>query len=249
MARGLIAFDKRALGAAPWLVGIDEAGRGCLAGPVVAAAVRCDRAFYDSPWCRRHSRDVDDSKRLSPARRAAVVERFRQACEEEWIHIGIGTASVEEIGSRNIFGATALAMRRALEALPAETHTGGGEVPADGGGLWPEGPPVLIDGRPIRTFPHPHTGVIKGDQRSLAIALAGIHAKEWRDRLMRELDAAQPGYGFAGHKGYGTAAHLEALRRLGPCAHHRPLFLRKFHAANQPVQAPRQGSLFGGEFL
>lgn len=244
MARGLIPFDKRALGGAECLVGIDEAGRGCLAGPVVAAAVRCSRELYRSSWCRYHVRKVDDSKRLRADQRAAVVDCFLHACREKWIQIGIGSASVEEIERHNIYQATVLAMRRACEQVcPVEP-----EAP-----LWEEGDakarspfPVLIDGRPIRTFPAPHTGVVKGDQRSLAIALAGIHAKEWRDARMRELDAALPGYGFSVHKGYGTAAHLEALRIHGPTPHHRSLFLRKFHAANGSSDREIQDSLFPG---
>lgn len=242
MARGQIPFDKRALGGAECLIGIDEAGRGCLAGPVVAAAVRCSRAFYSSSWCRRHSRKVDDSKRLCPEQRAEVVERFRTACDEQWIQVGIGSASVEEIERHNIYQATVLAMRRACEQVcPLEA---GQPLWADPSGDSPGVFPILIDGRPIRTFPAPHTGVVKGDQRSLAIALAGIHAKEWRDARMRELDAELPGYGFSVHKGYGTAAHLEALRSMGPSPHHRPLFLRKFHAANGSSPVEIQDSLF-----
>jgi ribonuclease HII len=238
MARGMVPFDRRALAGAAGLVGIDEAGRGCLAGPVVAAAVRVESAFYGSRWCRRHAREVDDSKRLSPARRAAVVRRYAEACHEKWIRIGVGRADVAEIERFNIHQATALAMRRALEQVLD------GEEP----GLWSGqnaacAMPVLIDGRPIRGFAHPHSGVVKGDQRSLAIALAGIHAKEQRDACMVELDALHPGYGFAVHKGYGTAAHLQALRRLGPCPQHRRLFLRKFHAREQAQPGASQGSL------
>jgi len=228
MARGLIPFDRRALGDCACLVGIDEAGRGCLAGPVVAAAVRIDAAFYRSSWCRRHCRDVDDSKRLSPARRAAIVERFAEAHHEKWLRVGVGSASVAEIGRFNILQATVLAMRRAFEAALggacAET------LWSAPGGLGPAAGVVLIDGRPLRAFPCAHQGVVKGDQRSLAIALAGIHAKESRDARMRELDARFPGYGFGTHKGYGTAAHLAALARLGPTAERRALFLRKFRA-------------------
>lgn len=244
MARGLIAFDKRALGEAESLVGIDEAGRGCLAGPVVAAAVRCSREFYRTSWCRYHVRKVDDSKRLSPGQRVTVVDCFLHACRENWIQIGIGSASVEEIERLNIYQANVLAMRRASEQVcPLE------EVDSLWTGVNPKpvgAVPILIDGRPIRTFPVAHTGVVKGDQRSLAIALAGIHAKEWRDARMRELDAAYPGYGFAEHKGYGTSAHLAALRAHGPTPHHRSLFLRKFHAANGSGAGEIQDSLFHG---
>lgn len=223
MPLGLVGFDKRALDGAACLVGIDEAGRGCLAGPVVAAAVRCRADFYSTPWCRRHSRGVNDSKCLSAEKRAAIVERFREACHENWIQIGIGTASVGEIEAFNIFQANSLAMRRALEQV----------MDIGEGTLWqtgesrPEHVTLLIDGRPIRSFPVPHRGVVKGDRKSLAVALAGIHAKEYRDRLMRELDEDFPEYGFSVHKGYGTSRHLEALRQHGPSPHHRLSFLGK----------------------
>lgn len=240
MPIGLVGFDKRALDGAACLVGIDEAGRGCLAGPVVAAAVRCERAFYSTPWCRRHSRGVNDSKCLRADKRAAIVERFREACHENWIQIGIGTASVEEIEEHNIFQANSLAMRRALGKI----------LDLEEGTLWGRGsdtsPPatVLIDGRPIRNFPVPHRGVVKGDRQSLAVALAGIHAKEHRDSLMRELDKSCPGYGFAVHKGYGTSRHLKALRERGPSPHHRRLFLRKVLQEGTASPDVSQDSLF-----
>lgn len=240
MARGLIPFDKRCIGAATSLVGIDEAGRGCLAGPVVAAAVSCSGSFYRSSFCRQAGRGVDDSKRLTPRQRAAVVGRFREARHEKWIQIGIGTASVEEIERFNIYQANVLAMRRAFAAI----HGDEGDV-LDGFLREPDAAPViLIDGKPIRTFPHPHQGVVKGDCRSFAIALAGIHAKEWRDARMRELDAEFPGYGFSTHKGYGTRQHLEALRDKGPTRHHRKQFLRKFRAVIEAAEPIRQDSLF-----
>lgn len=242
MGRGFIPFDKRALGGAECLVGIDEAGRGSLAGPVVAAAVLCTARFYAMPWCRTANRMVDDSKRLRPERRAAVVERFREACHEKWIQIGIGTADVAEIGRHNIHGATTLAMRRALAAVLGREpgwDLPGTECPVARGEV-----AVIIDGRPIRAFPCRHTAVVKGDQRSLAISLAGIHAKEWRDARMRELDADHPAYGFAENKGYGTRRHLEELRRNGPTPHHRALFIRKALAGRETSARASEDSLF-----
>ncbi|MEX0331365.1 MAG: ribonuclease HII [Puniceicoccaceae bacterium] len=239
MPVGLVGFDKRALDGAACLVGIDEAGRGCLAGPVIAAAVRCEASFYSTSWCRRNSRGVNDSKCLSAEKRAAVVERFRKACHEKWIQIGIGAATVEEIEEHNIYHATTLAMRRALaQVLEIEEGTlwkaGNGEGPVT----------ILIDGRPIRAFPVSHRGIVKGDRRSLAIALAGIHAKEHRDTMMRELDRECPGYGFAVHKGYGTSQHVEALRQLGPSHHHRPSFLGKVLSEEAEQPQVSQDSLF-----
>jgi len=237
MARGLIPFDKRFLVEAACLVGIDEAGRGCLAGPVVAAAVCCDRAFYESSRSGSLCRGVDDSKRLSPQKRAAIVNRFKEECHENWIQIGIGVASVGEIEEHNIFQANVLAMRRACDELK-------GVVQGDSVLLPAKTPPVLIDGRPIKNFPFAHRGVVKGDRQSFAIALAGIHAKEWRDDYMRQLAMEFPEYGFEQHKGYGTKTHLEAIRRHGETAHHRSLFLRKFRTQRAPAESVRQDSLF-----
>ena len=117
MPFGLVGFDKRELGGSACLIGIDEAGRGCLAGPVVAAAVRCKKEFYYTSWCARNSRGVDDSKRLKPAQREAIVKRYQYAVSKDWIRIGIGTASIEEIEKFNIYHANSLAMRRALEKV------------------------------------------------------------------------------------------------------------------------------------
>jgi len=241
MARGLLPFDKRHLGEAAALIGIDEAGRGCLAGPVVAAAVSCTREFYDSSWGRSGSRGVNDSKLLDAEKRAAVIRRFERAREAGLIRVGIGLADIEEIRRMNIYHATTLAMRRALE----EAGT-----PIESAPLWENRTAqaecvLLIDGRRIRTFPVPHDGIVGGDRRSLAIALAGIHAKEWRDAHMRQLDLEYPGYGFSRHKGYGTTRHLEALRKLGPCPVHRLEFLKKALGEEEATVPLSQDSLFG----
>ena len=238
MARGLVAFDRGRIKEAANLTGIDEAGRGCLAGPVVAAAVRCSRAFYSTAWCRKHARGVDDSKRLSAKRRAAIVDRFKEACHEEWIHIGMGLATVEEIERHNIFGATVLAMRRALDSVHPE-----GEGSLFDQAVTCSGP-VLVDGRPIRRFPCAHEGIVKGDRKSLAIALAGIHAKEYRDSIMMKMDQEYPQYGFVDHKGYGTKRHLLAILEFGPAACHRPSFLVKLKARREERGEAFQDSLF-----
>ncbi len=250
MPVGLVGFDKRICREAKALVGIDEAGRGCLAGPVVAAAVLCDASFYSRSWCKRNSRGVDDSKRLTPEKRAAVVARFKYAREQGWIRVGIGSSSLAEIEKHNIFNANTLAMRRALEQV---LQLGRGnfsvqELVTDNCfnefGNTAKDPVILIDGRPIRAFPLEHQGVVKGDQKSLAIALAGIHAKEYRDSLMDELDREYPQYGFSSHRGYGTQQHLEALRAHGCSPCHRPSFLKKLFASDAEVSELRQDSLF-----
>ena len=182
------------------VAGIDEAGRGPLAGPVAAAAVILPRGFA----CP----GLDDSKKLSAAKREALYAVLTTTPGVEW---AVATADREEIDRLNILRATHLAMRRAVEALAA--------------------PPAhcLIDGLPVRDFPFPYDAIVKGDGRSLSIAAASIIAKVTRDRLMEQLDAQYPQYGFAVHKGYGTKRHYEALREFGPSPIHRKTFLKKFY--------------------
>ena len=184
------------------VAGVDEAGRGPLAGPVAAAAVSIPREFarelLDGPLA-----GLTDSKQLTERER----ERFHDIlCSLGCISIGYAEASAREIDQMNILRATHLAMRRALEALPL--------------------PPAhaLVDGLPPTGLPCPFTAIVKGDARSLLIAAASVVAKVRRDRRLAAMDALYPGYGFAVHKGYGTRAHLAALRRLGPCPEHRMTF-------------------------
>jgi ribonuclease HII len=178
--------------ACPWPVcGVDEAGRGPWAGPVSAGAVILDPD--------RTPEGLDDSKKLT--RRAR--ERLELAIKDQALAWGVGFASVEEIDSLDILRATGLAMLRAVEALSV--------------------PPAfaLIDGNYAFALPCTVKTVVGGDGLSSSIAAASILAKVARDRLMVEMDAIYPGYGFAGHKGYHAPIHVEALRRLGPCPIHR----------------------------
>ena len=177
------------------IAGIDEAGRGPLAGPVAAAAVILPKNFT----CP----GLDDSKKISPKMRDRLYERLTNDPEIYW---AVATAEREEIDRVNILRATHLAMRRAAEALVP--------IPAY----------CLIDGLPVNPFPLPHDAIVKGDGKSLSIAAASIIAKVTRDRIMREIDREFPQFGFAKHQGYGTKAHLEALRIHGPCRHHRLTF-------------------------
>lgn len=184
------------------IAGIDEAGRGPLAGPVVAACVMMD--------IQNPIPGVRDSKKIASAKRAALAQRIR----EEAIAWGIGIVSPEIIDRINIRQATLLAMTRALEEM--------GEKPDY----------ILIDGVDVLPadagIPRDRMGsIVGGDDISYLVAAASILAKETRDGIMRELDAAYPQYGFAKHKGYGTAAHREAILRLGPSPVHRVSFLRK----------------------
>lgn len=174
------------------IAGVDEAGRGPLAGPIVAAAVVL---AFPVPG-------LDDSKRLSAARRADLYAQLRSGPHA----IGVACVSPAEIDAEGIQRANLRAMRDAVMALdPAPDH-------------------VLADGFMAPGLTCTQERLVKGDRRSLSIAAASIIAKETRDRLMAEHDAAYPGYGFAEHKGYGTAAHLAALAALGPCPIHRRSF-------------------------
>ena len=185
------------------LAGVDEAGRGPLAGPVYAGAVviRCEaiEELYNGPLA-----PLTDSKRLTASRR----ERFFALLESHAdIRTGIGVASVAEIDELNILNATHLAMRRAVQAL-------GAPLPDF----------LLVDGLPVRGLPCDSHALVGGDGRSLLIAAASVMAKVARDRHMRELDELYPGYGLAGNKGYGTRQHLQALERLGVSPVHRRSF-------------------------
>ncbi|MGC8760624.1 MAG: ribonuclease HII [Bryobacteraceae bacterium] len=175
------------------IAGVDEAGRGCLFGPVFAAAVILDPA--------RPVRGLADSKTLSPERREELAAAIR-ARSLAW---AVASASVEEIDRINIREAARLAMRRAVEAL---------RPPCDY---------LLVDALEV-DWPVPQQALIRGDARVACIAAASILAKTARDALMEELDARYPGYGIARHKGYATAEHCQALRRLGPTPLHRRSF-------------------------
>jgi ribonuclease HII len=177
------------------IAGVDEAGRGPLAGPVAAAAVVLPPGFS----CP----DLDDSKKLSAGKRDQLYAHLTENPEIAW---SVATADQTEIDTLNILRATHLAMKRAVIGLsPPPDH-------------------CLVDGLPVKGLPVPHDAVVKGDGLSLSIAAASIIAKVTRDRIMREIDAEFPQYGFAKHQGYGTKEHLEALRIHGPCRHHRRSF-------------------------
>lgn len=178
--------------------GVDEAGRGPLAGPVCAAAVILDPDTEIS--------GINDSKKLSEKKREALFD----VIIEKAVAYGIAFATVEEIEEHNILNATYLAMNRAIEQL---------ENKADF---------ALIDGNrvPVGITIDCQT-VVKGDAKSMSVAAASILAKVTRDRLLLEYDEKFPQYNFAKHKGYGTAEHMDAIRKFGPCEVHRPSFLKK----------------------
>ena len=186
------SFEKALEGV---VCGIDEVGRGPLAGPVVAAAVVLPRKLH--PTLKKY---LNDSKKVPPPRREELF-----AILQDCAQIGIGRAEVAEINEINILQATFLAMRRAFEALGAVHH-------------------ALVDGNRKPPLPCPVTCIVKGDSRSFSIAAASIIAKVTRDREMAALAEIHPGYGWERNAGYGTAEHLEALARLGVTVHHRRSF-------------------------
>ncbi|MCG3121238.1 MAG: Ribonuclease HII [bacterium] len=176
------------------VAGVDEAGRGPLAGPVVAAAVVFPREFFLP--------GVDDSKKLSHERREQLYPQILASC----LTYGVSIVPVEEIDRINIYQAAMLAMRQALAQLsPAPQH-------------------VLVDGRQNRMLDLPQTAIVKGDSLSFTIGAASIIAKVERDRLMLDYHRVFPQYGFDKHKGYATRSHLAALQQFGPCAIHRRSF-------------------------
>ena len=179
-----------------YICGIDEAGRGPLCGPVVAAACILPVGL--------EIEGLHDSKKLTAKKREQLYDIIR----EKALAYAIAEGSVEEINATNILEADLLAMRRAIAALP---------IPAD---------VALIDGNISRDFPIPAQAVVKGDAISMSIAAASILAKVYRDRLCMELDAQYPQYGIAKHKGYGTKDHMAALREHGPAPIYRTKLIR-----------------------
>ncbi len=216
------------------LVGIDEAGRGCLAGPVVAGACVLHRSFFESKSAIALSGQINDSKQLTAEARDAQYAVLEQLQAEGLLDFSVAAGSVAEIAELNILGATRLAMRRAVEALAARSNAwdlpSAYEDPLFGGVAGAgvnDAVQLIVDGRPLKPFPYVHEGIVKGDGKSLAIAMASIAAKVTRDRTMKVLAKEYPVYGFEVHKGYGTAGHRAALLASGASPVHRELFLRK----------------------
>jgi ribonuclease HII len=185
-----------------FVAGVDEAGRGPLAGPVVAAAVIFPNAWAKAGFDER-LRDLNDSKQLTKTQRE---DFFAILTSLSAIRYAISIVDAATIDRINILQATHRAMNQALARLqPPPDH-------------------VLVDGKPVKTMTVPHTAIIQGDTLSYSIAAASVLAKVTRDRMMLEFDRQYPGYGFAEHKGYGTPQHLAAIARLGPCRIHRRSF-------------------------
>jgi len=249
----LLEHDLQILNSTGLIIGIDEAGRGALAGPVVASAVALEESFYNSLWCRQRGGDINDSKQLTPAKRDALFAEFTQLKEHSEVAYAVGIASVAEIEKLNILGATKLAMQRALETLEKQIGAGILERHTSEAPLF-ESPTasntntaniktehfegsarVLVDGTPLKSFPFRHQAIVRGDGRSLAIAMASIIAKVTRDRIMDGLDIRLPNYGFAEHKGYATRRHRDSIKETGPSHEHRISFLKKLYDGEPPL--------------
>ena len=184
------------------VAGVDEAGCGPLAGPVVAAAVVFPCSWLESGLCTK-LRGLNDSKQLNEAER---LKFFAILTSHPEIRHAVASVDAETIDQINIYQAAHRAMGLALAQLqPPPEH-------------------VLVDGRPVKTLRFPHTPLVKGDCKSYSIAAASVLAKVTRDRMMNDYDCVFPGYGFAEHKGYATPQHVAAIQRLGACAIHRRSF-------------------------
>ena len=199
--------------AGPLIAGVDEVGRGPLAGPVVACAVIM-------PPDVRAIAGVDDSKRLSAAERTRLATKIR----ERAICISVGAASVREIDRHNIYQATVIAMRRALSRLSVAPHH------------------VVVDGKPFRTLEIPHTAIVGGDDACYTIACASIIAKVTRDRVMHALALRHPSYKWESNVGYATLAHLQGIAATGVTPHHRRSFIPVRQLSLDFVNAPDAAS-------
>lgn len=188
----LADFDRPYYKVGPKIIGVDEAGRGPLAGPVVASACYLPFGFF--------LEGIRDSKQLPPKKRALIFQHLQHHPD---VLYGLGIASVEEIDELNIYRATQLAMMRAIAAI----------------GFTPD--LILVDAMPLPLATSPVQSIIRGDAQSQLIAAASICAKETRDAQMQEFDRLYPHYGFARHMGYPTAQHIKALKELGPTPIHR----------------------------
>ncbi len=224
-----------------WLVGIDEAGRGPLAGPVHAAGVAIHRDWFDTDEYEPIFGTVNDSKQLSAKKRDQLYGNLLSVVYPGGpIQFAVCNASVKEIDSINILEATKLAMFRVLTELEGrvwgvesgflKTEESLFELAASEGASAVK---VMVDGRPLKHFPYSHEAIVKGDGKSLCIALASIAAKVERDAWMMDCFDDNPRYAWDRNKGYGTREHCEALKKYGKTSHHRETFIGKILGKNK----------------
>jgi len=209
----LLSFDLEQIQESNGIIGVDEAGRGALAGPVMVGAVWIRKDFYASKELKEVAEKVNDSKQLTEKQRESIYKVLLTWKEEGLIQMMTQEGSVTEIERRNILGATQLAVGLILESWlkPIQIE---------------ERPLVLIDGKPMRNIDWDHRAVVRGDGRSLAIAMASIAAKVSRDQLMNKLALDYPYYDFPKHKGYATERHRREILENGVSDIHRRLFVR-----------------------
>ncbi|MEM7790293.1 MAG: ribonuclease HII [Verrucomicrobiota bacterium] len=221
--------DNALLENCSYLIGVDEAGRGALAGPVTAGASVLSKAFFEDESLLEQSGLVNDSKQMSAQSRERQYAALVLLRDKKHLDFEVASSTTEEIEELNILGATRLAMRRAVEALAKRSKDWDLPLQVLEGPLFESSSEtkLIVDGRALKPFPYAHEGIVKGDGKSLAIAIASIAAKVARDRLMQKLAARYPIYDFGQHKGYATAAHRAAILSHGACMIHRSLFLRK----------------------
>jgi ribonuclease HII len=239
---------KRSLG----IVGVDEAGRGCLAGSVVAGAVVLPAEFFLKAANRQACSEMNDSKQFAEVRREELYAVILGLAERGELFWASGEASIEEIETENIVGATCLAMKRAMDGASEKSKQLWTPEPKSeedlfshiGSSMDEKYWAVRVDGRPMKRLPYEHQGLVKGDTISLAIAMGSLIAKVTRDRRMRKFAEEFPAYDFASNKGYGSPNHLKALKESGPTRLHRPRFLRNLlPGAEQPKQDDPQSQL------
>jgi ribonuclease HII len=218
------------------IVGVDEAGRGCLVGPVVASAVFLKREFYETHKFKKACIDFNDSKQISPDKRLELMHLLEYWKNQNILHYHWAQASALEIDQYNILEATKLAMQRALDGLVSYAISSlilnkkNQDLPIllQNSSLDTQLPStkskLIIDGCFLKKFPYEHTNLVQGDSRSLAIAMASIVSKVQRDLLLKQLDLHYPQYGFKSHKGYATSQHRTAIQKYGLCPEHRQSF-------------------------
>ena len=238
-------YDRKLAKGRCGVVGVDEAGRGCLAGPVVAGCVILPAEFFKDAKNRNTVKEINDSKQFHEEKRESLFQRIQQLIESQKIFGATGSASVSEIEEHNIVGATCLAMQRAMELASQRSDKLWQPVISEGALFEDCDQPknecaVLVDGKPMKKLSYSHQGLVKGDTLSLAVAMASLLAKVTRDQLMKKLDLEFPDYGFASNKGYGAPVHLQALTNLGPTVCHRPRFLRNL-LNEEEIESPAEG--------
>lgn len=246
----LLDFDQAFFNEFDAVIGVDEAGRGPLAGPVTASAVLLTKRFFQENKTALLGCPINDSKKLTKSKREEVYRALHQLRTSQHFDFTVAEASVEEIEEHNILGATTIAMRRAIHALLEECPAF--SVPLTDSSLAALLPmkhevgrvQILVDGRPVKKLTYPHQAIVKGDGKSFVIGAASVLAKVSRDHVMETLSSLYPDYGFDRHAGYGTKLHYQAINQHGVSPCHRKSFLRKYFENKNAVSSSQESELF-----